>query len=104
MGVLNISLDDLKLLSVSDIYRALHWKQYYESKSRETQYQNSWEQTRVISTYAAGPYLEKKVNNFSDLFPLEWDQAKPEITKEEREKQAAQRAKWDAQMIANAKE
>ena len=89
LGVLGISLIDLDLLSIADIYRALHWKQYYEKQTVEMMYRNSWEQTRILAGYIAAPNMKTKLKKFSDLFPFEWDEnAGPKIGTDEWKAQA----------------
>ena len=41
-----------------------------------------------------------RLENVSDLFPFEWDDAKPELTEKDLELMAEQRRKMDAQVIA----
>ena len=100
MGILNISLDDLFLLSVADVLLALKWRQYYDAKMNEGKIRNDWEQTRLLAAYTISPYRKARLENVSDLFPFEWDDAKPELTEKDLELMAEQRRKMDAQVIA----
>jgi hypothetical protein len=100
LGVLGISLDDLSLLSVADVLNALKWRQYYDTKTSEGKIRNDWEQTRLLAAYVISPYRKERLENVSDLFPFEWDDAKPKFTEHDLELMAEQRRKMDAQVIA----
>jgi len=98
LGVLGVSISDCKLLSVSDIYLALSFKGEYESAAINQQYRNGWEQTRVLASHVAAPHLKKKLKNLSDLFPLDWDEAKVKLSEADKQRMAAQRKRWDEEM------
>lgn len=101
-----MSLDDLQLLSPSDVLLALAWKQEYDSKELEALAINELRAHRWTAwqVWNMNPNLKKGARiKLTDLMELPGDEPKVKIeTPEEKAKRKAIFAKWDAEKLSNA--
>lgn len=74
MGILSISLEDLELLSVSDVLSAWQWKQHHEQQQLKAAMQNDWEIARLLAAYVIAPHSKKKITDLKTFMPLDWDE------------------------------
>ncbi len=97
MGVLGLSLEDARHLSIKDITHALAWRRYDR--------RDLFEMARMMAFYFVQPYdSKKKIKKPSDLFKFPYEEvaAAELMTPEAIAAREAMFAKWDAQMKTDA--
>lgn len=97
MGVLGLSLEDVKKCSIEQITLALAWH-----RAEQRQF---WEMTQMLSFYMVQPYDSKnKIKTPIDLFKLPW-QSSPivdALTPEKIQARKEKFAKWDKKQLEKA--